>query len=96
VSEEEWRGLEPEVRDHEPREALVPGPTGLEAYAAIAPAAARILAPGGRLVLELGYRSRDGALAALVDAGLEIVAVENDPRGIPRVVVARRGEEEAG
>ena len=31
VSEAEWEGLEPEIREYEPREALVAGPTGLEA-----------------------------------------------------------------
>jgi release factor glutamine methyltransferase len=31
VREDEWAGLQPEIRNYEPREALVAGPTGLEA-----------------------------------------------------------------
>lgn len=92
VPEAEWRGLEPEVRDHEPREALVPGPTGGEAYATIARASREMLVAGGVLVLELGYRSRDEAAAAIERAGLAVATVRDDPRGIPRVLVARNAE----
>jgi release factor glutamine methyltransferase len=90
VSEAEWAGLEPEVREHEPREALVPGPTGLEAYQALAPAAFAVLRPGGWLVLELGYRSRDGAGEAVSRAGFVGVEVRPDLREIPRVLIAWR------
>jgi len=90
VSEEEWKLLSPEVRDHEPREALVPGPRGTEAYRALAPAAVRLLRPGGWLVLELGYRSEAPAREALVPHGYDAVEVFPDLRGIPRVLQARR------
>jgi release factor glutamine methyltransferase len=45
VSEAEWPGLEPEITRHEPREALVAGPDGLEAIrelVAQAPAGTRL------------------------------------------------------
>ena len=35
VSEEEWGGLQPEIVKYEPRDALVAGPTGLEAIEAL-------------------------------------------------------------
>src|SRR5262249_59922402 len=35
VSEREWEELAPEIREYEPRGALVPGPTGLEAIEAL-------------------------------------------------------------
>jgi release factor glutamine methyltransferase len=89
VSRDEWLGLEPEVRDHEPQEALVPGPTGLEIYRLAAPAIRGLLRPGGAAVVELGLGRRHGACRALEAAGLEVVAVRPDLRGIPRVVVAR-------
>ena len=41
VTEAEWAGLEPDVREHEPREALVAGPAGLEAIEALLGAARR-------------------------------------------------------
>lgn len=53
IGEDEWRGLAPEVRDHEPRTALVGGQDGLDAYRRIIPAAPAHLQPGGRLLLEL-------------------------------------------
>jgi release factor glutamine methyltransferase len=35
VREDEWDGLEPEIREHEPRMALVSGPDGLDAIRAL-------------------------------------------------------------
>lgn len=90
VALDAWRGLEPEVRDHEPRIALTPGPTGLEMYRAMAPEAFRVLAPGGALVVELGHDSEAGAKAAFAGAGFEVEGVRPDFQGIPRVLVARR------
>jgi release factor glutamine methyltransferase len=87
VSEEEWEALEPEVRDHDPRAALVAGPTGLEAYAALLPAASGLLRPGGHLVLELGCGQDRAVRSLAASAGFEIVEVLPDLRGIPRVLV---------
>lgn len=88
VSQADWEGLEPEVRDHEPREALVPGRTGLEAYSRVAGAARELLAPGGRLLVELGYDSESGAREAVAAAGLRTISVRDDLRGIPRILLA--------
>lgn len=92
VSEAEWDGLEPEVREHEPREALVAGPSGLESYREVSPAAFELLRPGGAVVLELGHRSEPGAREAAAAAGFETIQVFPDWQGIPRVLVARRPE----
>jgi release factor glutamine methyltransferase len=91
VSQEEWEGLAPEVRLHEPRVALVPGESGLEAYRALVPAATRLLAPGGFLLLELGWRSSEPVRALAAAAGFREVEVRNDLRGIPRILCARWG-----
>ena len=85
-----WEQLEPEVRDYDPREALVPGPSGLEAYHALAPAACNLLRPGGQLVLELGHGQADAVRAILVSSGFDAFVVHADLQGIPRVLVARR------
>lgn len=90
VGEAEWAALAPEVRVHEPKDALVPGPTGLEAYRSLAPAAWRLLRPGGLVYLELGYRSEAGAREAVETAGFSEVAVFPDLRGIPRILRAAR------
>ena len=46
--------LQREVRDHEPEVALFGGDDGLEIYRRLIPEAARLLAPGGWLVMEIG------------------------------------------
>lgn len=93
VSEAEWLVLEPEVRDHDPREALVAGPSGLEAYGAMLPAAAALLRYGGRLVLELGIGQADAVSTMALGAGLDPVEVKPDFQGIARVLVAAAGRE---
>lgn len=47
--------LEPEVRDHEPRQALDGGPDGLDAVRVILSQAGDRLLPSGRLILEIGF-----------------------------------------
>ncbi len=90
VSEEEWVSLAPEVRDHEPKDALVPGPVGDEAYGAMAPAVHRLLRPHGLAVVELGWRSEPAARDAFARSGFDGIVVEPDARGIPRVLRAVR------
>lgn len=90
VAEDEWLGLAREVRDHEPKRALVPGPTGREAYGVIAPAAFRMLAPGGLLAFELGWTSESAVRSIVTEAGFVAIAVRPDVQGIPRVLTARR------
>ena len=90
IPEEEWRGLEPEVRDHEPKGALVPGPTGNEAYEVIVRAAAAMLRPGGVLAMELGWKSEEAGRAIVVSSGFSELAIRPDLQGIPRVLTARR------
>lgn len=90
VPEEEWRGLQPEVRDHEPRIALVPGPTGNEGYEAVVRAAGQMLRPGGLLALELGWKSEEAVRAIVLRNGFRDIVVSTDLQGIPRVLTARR------
>ena len=42
-----------DVRDYEPRQALVAGPTGVEVIERLVPQAAARLRPGGWLLLEI-------------------------------------------
>jgi release factor glutamine methyltransferase len=67
----EIAGLAPEVRDWEPRGALTDGGDGLSAYRAIAAGAPRLLAPGGRLLVEIGAGQADVVAAIFTAAGLE-------------------------
>jgi release factor glutamine methyltransferase len=91
VSTEEHAALAPEVAVHEPRLALVP-PAGnrLSVYRRLAPAAARLLRPGGIIAVEIGQGMADEVSRELSSAGLEIHRVVPDLAGIDRVVIARR------
>ncbi len=54
LSAAEMGEVQPEVKEHEPRPALTPGPTGLEALQIILREARPRLAPGGLLACETG------------------------------------------
>jgi release factor glutamine methyltransferase len=90
VPEEEWEGLQPEVRDYEPRLALVPGPTGNEAYEVVTRAAVEMLRPGGLLALELGWKSESAVRRIVERAGFWAIATRPDLQGIARVLTATR------
>lgn len=81
-------GLDPEVRDYDPVLALDGGSDGLDIYRAIAHDARRLLAPGGRLIVELGAGQEPGVRALFTQAGLTVTAVRNDVAGIPRALSA--------
>ncbi|MGH7894638.1 MAG: peptide chain release factor N(5)-glutamine methyltransferase [Candidatus Binatia bacterium] len=83
--------VQAEVRDWEPVSALYAGPQGLDALAALARDAARVLAPGGWLVMELGV-GQATVVARLLDAAGSFgpARVARDFAGIERVVAAER------
>ena len=84
-------GLAAEVRDHDPRAALDGGPDGLDAYRALIPQAARIMAPGAALVVEAGQGQATPIEALMTAAGLvPHGAPRADLAGIPRAVGARK------
>jgi release factor glutamine methyltransferase len=83
-------GLEPVVRDHEPREALDGGPDGLDAIRVIAAGAPEALAPGGLLVLEHHHDQSDRVQALLRQAGLVEGMAHRDLEGVLRFASARR------
>jgi release factor glutamine methyltransferase len=80
--------LQREVRDYEPDAALFAGLTGYEIYARLISDAVRVLRPGGWIVLELGYNSRDRVLEILEPRWLDVRVVP-DLAGIPRVLAGR-------
>nr|WP_245442996.1 peptide chain release factor N(5)-glutamine methyltransferase [Methylobacterium terrae] len=85
IASEVVDGLDGEVRDHDPRLALDGGPDGLDAYRAILAQVPRLLAPGGRLVVEIGY-DQEEALRELAAAHGLATASRRDLAGHPRVV----------
>lgn len=89
VSEWEWGGLAPEVREYEPREALVPGPTGLEAIEALLGEIAAAPARPGAVALEVGEGQAPTVAELMRRAGFETVEARQDLAGIQRMVVGR-------
>jgi release factor glutamine methyltransferase len=91
VREDEFAGLPRDVRDHEPRAALVAGPRGVEVIERLVAEAVGRLQLGGWLVLEAGP-----AVAAEVErllattSGLEPGPTLKDLARLPRVFQARR------
>ena len=84
-------GLAAEVRDHDPHLALDGGRDGLEAYRRIAPQAARLLSPGGLLVLEIGQGQDDDVARLVAAAGLTVMGpAKRDLAGIGRAVLGRK------
>jgi release factor glutamine methyltransferase len=90
VSEAEWEGLAPEIREFEPREALVPGPSGLEAIEGLAAALRERAGAPGAVALEVGAGQATAVGHLLRAAGYDRVEARRDLAGIERVVVARR------
>jgi len=97
VPEAEYRTLEPNVRDYEPRLALHGGKDGLDAYRRLIPAAAGRLRPGGVLAVEVGAgQAAAGRALFAAAAAFEAAQVRADLAGIPRVVFARLSARDLG
>ncbi len=95
VTADEYATLAPDVRNFEPRSALLAGPKGTEVIEAIVGHSADRLYPGGHLLIEIGPAVHDGARALLqADARFEIGPTVRDLARLPRVVQARKKEEE--
>ena len=86
-------GLMRDVKDFEPRMALDGGEDGLDIYRRLIPEAAKRLAPGGVLILEIGSDQGEIVPELCRQAGLTEVRVLKDLAGLDRVVRAKRRDE---
>jgi release factor glutamine methyltransferase len=91
VGRSERPGLQREVVEHEPQQALFAGEEGLDIYPQLIAQAGQLLRPGGTFVVELGYglAARVAALIAEHTCWSHVGAT-NDLAGIPRVLAAER------
>jgi release factor glutamine methyltransferase len=90
VGEGEWERLPPEIREFEPRGALVAGPSGLEAIESMLGALGAAGVNPEAIALEAGAGQAQ-AVSGLVDqAGFGSTQTRRDLAGIERAVVARR------
>ena len=90
IAEDELPALDREVRDHEPRLALVGGADGLDYYRRTAEGALAVLAEGGGLLLEVGHTQAAAVGAILAAAGWRVGATLKDLARIDRVVTATK------
>jgi len=83
-------GLEPEVAEFEPRIALDGGPDGFDAYRAVMPDLARLLAPAGAAVLEFGPGQGEAVARIAGEQGLAVATVSQDLAGRDRCATIRK------
>jgi release factor glutamine methyltransferase len=83
--------LATEVRDYDPRAALDGGADGLDAYRALIPQAAKLLAHGGALAVEAGQGQSGQIQGLMTAAGLTLAGPPKaDLAGIRRAVAGRK------
>lgn len=83
--------LEPEVY-HDPHNAVFAGADGMGVITGLIPTIARLVRPGGKVVIEHDDSTSDAVQAALArHGGFEQIAALQDLTGTPRFVTAVRG-----
>lgn len=87
IAADEMAGLAPEVREHEPALALTDGADGLGAYRAILAGLSAHLAPGGRVLFEIGAGQGAAVVALATAAGFAGPVILPDLDGRDRVMV---------
>ena len=88
IGEDEIPHLDPDVRLYDPMIALSPGRDALQAYQNIASDAIGYLKPGGRLLVEIGFRQGEAVRALFASNGLKSIEIIQDLNGLDRVVRA--------
>lgn len=90
VSEAEYEGLERNVKDYEPKLALLAGADGLDVYRRIIPSATEFLKENGGLMLETGATQAQNVCELLNKTGIfSEISVEKDALKNDRVVTAK-------
>ncbi len=93
VSATEFENLAPEIREHEPRRALMPAGEPLGFFRALAEWALRLLKPGGFIGVEVGFGQAGSVRSIFEEHGLVGLQVHRDLSGIERVVLASAAEQ---
>jgi len=98
VAERDWASLQPEVTQWEPREALLAGPDGLDAYRTLIPECAGHLnryaeQMAGALAVEVGDGQAPAVAELFREAGFGGIETRRDLAGIERVVLGRVGDD---
>lgn len=89
VPENEWKELSVQITQHEPKEALISGQTGLECIEELIHQSPRYLKTGGFLIFEFGAGQKEKILNKFCQEWMDVRSY-NDLNGIPRILVARK------
>ena len=81
-------GLDPEVAQHDPKQALDGGRDGLAAYRAILKGLPGVLAPHALVAFELGQGQARQVAGLLKAQGLQVLETRRDLAGIKRCIIA--------
>ena len=84
-------GLEPKIREHEPRVALDGGVDGLEVFRSLIFDAVMVVKPGGGIFFEIGDEQGSIVSALLEEFGFIDVEIKKDYSGKERFAVAVQG-----
>jgi release factor glutamine methyltransferase len=88
VTEEEYESLSAEIRDHEPKRALVAGENGLAFYRRLAELLPALLKDNGWFALEIGGGQERSVSAIFAELNYPLT-IHNDMAGVPRIVTCK-------
>ncbi len=88
IPDDEWSGVAPNVKDHEPTAALRGGVDGLDVIRPLIAGASAVLASPGHLVVEVAAVHKPAVLRMAADAGFTNAHLLADHEALPRVLVA--------
>jgi release factor glutamine methyltransferase len=88
IASAEIETLQPEVRDHDPREALDGGADGLDFYRRLATEAAQFLKPHGKIMLEFGEGQAEEIGGIFAAQGWSVEAIREDYTQRQRFLIA--------
>lgn len=89
VSVRDWQMLQSEIKEHEPKEALIAGETGLEMINKLVKESLSYLKPGGYFVCEIGDGQKE-EVCSMFKTQWQNVRCHKDLGGILRVIIAER------
>ena len=90
VAEKALKGLQREVRDHEPLVALSPGGDGLSVIRRLIDEGPAFIKPDGHMLMEIGFDQGEAVERLINDSAWSLREIRPDLQGIPRIVVLQK------
>ena len=90
VQSAEYRNLQPEVRNFDPKISLIGGRSGLEKYEELASILFKCMKKNSIFVTEIGYNQRLEVEKIFLKSNLKAIKATKDLQGIDRILVFKR------